>query len=180
MKIKRKKISKKIVIGLILACVIVGSIAYVVFAQQKTTDKKSNKPITYSGPTEQDKKDAEDENSTANKREDIENAPAATSSNKKQVTPVITNASQSGQQITVNSYVSGIFEDGGTCTMTATKGSSIVTKTSKAFADATTTSCAPIFVDRSAFPGAGSWNVVVGYSSNSAEGKSQNASLMIQ
>lgn len=179
MKIRRRKTSKKVVLAVLTACVVVGSVAYIVYAQQTKQPAKPNKPITYSGPSEQDKKDAEDNKKEVAAQQAIENQSSNTSQ-KKQVNPVITNARQSAQQITINAYISGVFEDGGTCTAVATKGSASVTRSSKAFADATTTSCAPIFVDRSAFPESGSWNVVVSYSSNTAEGKSQATPLAIQ
>ncbi len=181
MKIKRKRISKRVLVAIIVAACIVGSVAYIVYAQKADNDtNKKRKSITYSGPSEQDKKDAEDENSSASKREEIENNQSATTSSKKQVNPVITNANQSGDQVTVNAYISGVFEDGGTCTMTATKGTKTITRTSKAFADATTTNCSPLSIDRSAFSESGTWGVVVSYSSNSAEGKSQTSTLAVQ
>lgn len=180
MKIRRRKASKKIILAVLTACIVVGSIAYIVYAQQNKQPTKPSKPITYSGPSEQDKKDAADNKKEVAAQQTIENQPSSSGSQKKQVNPVITNARQSDQQITINAYISGVFEEGGTCTAVATKGSSVVTHKSNAFADATTTSCAPIFIDRSAFPDSGSWSVVVNYSSNSAEGKSQATPLAIQ
>lgn len=88
-----------------------------------------------------------------------------TASGKKQVTPVIT--SVSGDE--VRSYVSGVIEDGGTCTATATKtGASPVTKNSTGFADAAYTGCPPIQLSLS---GSG-WSIVVSYSSSTSEGAS--------
>src|SRR5688572_5096934 len=85
---------------------------------QTTND---NSGINYGPPTEEEKAQAEKH------KEDLARQMAqgsqSSSSQKKQITPVITNASQSGQEITINAYIPGIFENGGTCTVTFTKGS---------------------------------------------------------
>ncbi|MDO8335941.1 MAG: hypothetical protein Q7T74_04145 [Candidatus Saccharibacteria bacterium] len=181
MKIKQKRVSKKIIIIGLIAALIVGMAAYIVYAQSNTDDKKARKPITYSGPSEQDKKDAADNKANVAKRQEIEQqAKQETSSSKKQVSPVITNANQNGQQVTVTGYVSGVFEDGGTCTLVASKDGTSFTRTSKGFADATTTSCSPFFIDRSAFSEPGSWTVKISYSSSNAEGTSQTRAIEIQ
>lgn len=181
MKIKQKRVSKKVILAIIIACVAVASIVYVVYAQQVSDDnKKAKKPITYSGPTEQDKQDAANNKANVAKRQELEKEAKQESSSKKQVNPVITNASQSGQQVTITGYISGVFEDGGICTMIASKGSTTVTRTTKGFADATTTSCSPFFIERSVFSESGSWSVTIKYSSSSAEGTSQSKTLEIQ
>lgn len=90
---------------------------------------------------------------------------ATTSEGKKVVYPVITGASHEE----VNAYVSGIVEDGGTCTATATKGSQTITGTSTGFANVSYTSCPPISLSLPA----GKWSVVLNYSSATSEGKSQ-------
>lgn len=93
--------------------------------------------------------------------------PVPTPSGKKAVTPIITNASQ--EQI--NTYVPGIFEEGGTCKATLTKGSKTVTKTSAGFENVSYTSCTPMNLSGS-LTEKGTWSLVVSYSSASAEGKS--------
>jgi len=180
MKIKQKKVSKKIIIISTVAVIIIGSTAYAVYAQSNKDKTKPHKPITYSGPSEQDKKDAQDNKANVAKRQQIEQQAQQQTSSKKQVTPVITNANQNGQQVTITAYIAGVFEDGGTCTMVASKGSTTVTRTTKGFADATTTSCSPFFIDRSVFPESGVWDIKITYSSSNAEGISQSTALTIQ
>ena len=103
--------------------------------------------------------------------------PGASSTNpgsKKQVTPVITNASQ--EQI--NAYVPGVFEEGGSCTATLTKGNKTVTKTSTGFQNVSYTSCAPINISGQ-LTERGTWSLVLSYNSTTAEGKSAAASLEV-
>ena len=90
--------------------------------------------------------------------------PPASSGNKKTVYPVITSASRTE----VYAYVSGVLEDGGTCTATATQGSQTKTASAAGFANVSYTSCKPIKISLPA----GTWSVVVSYSSAGFEGKS--------
>jgi hypothetical protein len=138
---KIKSLSKKtlIIIGIVALIIVAGG----VLAFVKIRD--SNKPlptsadqptntVNFNPPTEQEKSAADERKEAIVNEQNSNNQTPAGS--KKQVVPVITNASQNG----VNSYVSGIFEEGGTCTATFTQGAAKFTKTSTAFADATTTS----------------------------------------
>ncbi len=97
---------------------------------------------------------------------------AGPESGTRSVTPVITAINQNGTEITVNAYVGNVFEDGGTCSLTATKNGNTVSKTSQAFANATTTDCAPLRLERASFNEAGEWNFIIKYTSSSSQGSS--------
>jgi len=98
------------------------------------------------------------------------------------VAPVITELRQgaSGADVSVNAYVSGVFEDGGTCTVTATQGTDSITATSQAFANATTTDCAPITIARSKFGKTGDWSFVVSYNSDTSKGQTKASVLSVK
>ena len=159
-----------LVLGVALVLLIVGGLTYSQIKNRQPSDQpaadntssQSDDYINLNPPTEQDKQEAE-----ANKKSLAEDQPAPppASSGKKQVTPFITSASRSE----VNAYVPGIFEDGGTCTATATKGSQARTASSNGFANVSYTSCQPIHWS---LPD-GSWSVIVSYSSSKAQGKSE-------
>lgn len=124
---------------------------------------------------------ANNENSESAKNGDATQTPAASGS-KKQATPSITYvgyADAAKQQIEVDAYVQGILEDGGVCTMTATKAGQTVTAQSTGRANVSQTRCENIIVDRSKFPSGGTWSVVVSYESAAASGSStpQNMEL---
>lgn len=173
--------SKKtlIIIGVIALIVVLGG----AFAFVKIKD--SNKPLPTSAdqptntvnlnPPTEEEKSAADERKDAIVNEQNSNTQTPAGS-KKQVVPVITNASQSG----VNSYISGVFEEGGTCTATYIQGAAKFTKGSIGFADATTTNCAPISTTRSDFPASGEWLVTIMYSSAAAEGSSAAKAFTVQ
>lgn len=171
-----KKI-KIIIAAVVTVCVLAvgGVLAYKHFHK--------NPSPTYPGPTAQEIKDAEDNKKNLEKRKQIEEGaknnplPAGT---KAAVNPQIINASQNGNEIFISASIGGVFEDGGTCTAVITYGDQTVTRSSEGFADATTTSCTPIRIDRSAFSASGTWSVVITYNSAKAEGKSQAAQLVLQ
>jgi hypothetical protein len=78
---------------------------------------------------------------------------------------VIVNADKAG----VSGYVSGVFEDGGTCTATATSTSgTTTTKSSSGFQNASYTQCAPISWDKQLT--AGSWSITLKYVSATSSG----------
>lgn len=139
---------------------------------QKTNDTAGDGSyVNLSPPTEEEKQETQ-----AHKKE-LSNSPSPSTTNegKKQVTPVITSANQDQ----ISAYVPGVFEDGGTCTATLTKGSKTVTKTSEGFKNVSYTSCAPINVSGS-FPEKGTWSVVVIYKSSAAEGTSKPTTFEVK
>jgi hypothetical protein len=71
----------------------------------------------------------------------------------------------------VAGYVSGVVEDGGTCTLTLTSGGARVTAENAAMADAATTSCGALTVpgDRLA---PGTWSATLAYESPTSSGSS--------
>lgn len=93
-----------------------------------------------------------------------------TDSSKRVVTPVITTWSDSAANPTVNGYVSGVVEDGGTCTLTLRNGNKVVTQSRQAVANATNTSCGQTAIPHSISPGA--WQATLSYSSPTSQGTS--------
>lgn len=99
---------------------------------------------------------------------------------KQSVTPVVVGAGQTGQQVSVRSYVSGVVENGGTCTFTFTNGSASFTKTVTGDADATTTKCPNLTLDTAAFSVKGQWSVKVSYTSTTSQGESSAITFEVQ
>lgn len=120
--------------------------------------------VNLSPPTSQDQ-----QNNQANKQALVDSGSGGTPTNadgKKAVTVIVTSATSTS----INGYVSGVFENGGTCTATLTNSTTGQTKTltSSGFENASYTSCTPMHPSLS---GSG-WSVVLSYSSSSAEGSS--------
>lgn len=165
---------KKVVVIIVITALVVAALgfaAFKVFRKTDTSTPTGTDTINLEPATEQDKQEA-DQNKDRIVEEQKQSANTGTSqtSNKKQVNVVITNAATDS----INAYVTGVFEENGTCTATFTQGSTSVTRTSNGFQNVSYTQCAPITPN---LPSGGSWSVVVSYSSSTAEGKSQAQSL---
>lgn len=147
-----------------------GALAFRQFSNDRNTDQdttqtsdNSENSVNISPPTEEEKKETA-ENKDSLVQDHPRPAPTNPADGKKQVTPIITSANGTD----VRAYVTGIFEDGGTCTATATKTGQTKTASSTGFADFNKTTCAPI---KLALSGSG-WTVTVNYNSATASGTS--------
>jgi hypothetical protein len=178
-KIKNKKLTLILIAVLLLAVTFIG---YKIFDRKQTSPQGvSEDPTSYSGPTDEEKAEANARKAEIVEQMEKEQSQSASSSgSKKQVKPVITNASQNGSEIFVSAYVPGIFENGGTCVLEAKKDSYTVRKTNNAFAGATTTDCAPFRISASEFKAKGDWQVTVSYTSAKAQGTSSASTLKVK
>jgi len=138
------------------------------------TDTSVN-DINMEPATEEEKQQAEDHKDDLVKQQETEANPKP-AGQKKQVSPSISSADQT----MISVFVSGVFEDGGTCTATITGPGNTIKKTSVGFANASYTSCEPIFLSRSDFSKSGTWSVSVAYSSSTADGTSANREFNVQ
>lgn len=171
---------RPIIVALVVVVLLVAAAA--AFAYKRHIDSNptsyDKKPhIDYSPATDEEKADSEQHKEDSTKKEDT---PTPTPSGLTSVTPVIVDASQYDNQIEVRAYTSGIFEDGGTCTITFTHGTLKVTKQVAASKDATTTRCTNLDVDRAEFQQPGQWTAIVSYSSSTAQGSSQPRTFEVQ
>lgn len=108
--------------------------------------------------------------------------PQAPTNTKKQVQPVLSYAGYvdaTNQQVEVDAFVPSLVEEGGTCTLIATKDSQKVTVQTTGHTNVSQTRCDNFVIERSRFPTGGTWSVVVSYDSATAQGSSaaQNMEL---
>ncbi len=149
---------------------------------QKYTKTSTGYDVNLNPPTVEDKKEAEQNKEKISQEQEKEGPqipqPQPESANKK--TPFITFAGQEGQSVEVSGYVTGIFEDGGTCTATFTQNSRKVTASSQGFKDSDHTTCTPILVQRNQFPASGTWSATLSYNSSQGSGTSESRNVTIQ
>jgi hypothetical protein len=143
-------------------------------ASVDTTTGESESKIDLSPPTEEEKQQAED-----NKRrlEQEAREQSQGNSNTKPAKPVITSAgqydsAQYGTTIEVRALVTGVYETGGFCTATFSMSGQKLERKVEALQDATTTRCDAVIIPRVDFPAAGTWDLVVSYSSAAYKGVS--------
>lgn len=131
------------------------------------------------GPTTKEEKTETDAHKQELAQQQNQPTPTPTPGEKKPVTPIITNANQTASGINISAFVPGITEDGGSCTLTLTKGGLKVTKTNGAFFSGTNTSCQNFTVSPNDFSESGDWQAVVSYSSATAQGTSANRQITV-
>jgi hypothetical protein len=169
------KLSKNQLLPIILAglvLVLVGGLIFNRWQDSKSsssqdTNQADDAEINLSPPTEEEIKAAQEHKDELVKQQNQQNQPT-----NGKVTPIIIDAGYYDNQLEVRSFVPGIFEAGGTCTVTASKGNEKVSKQSAASQGATTTDCPVTNIPRSELS-AGSWTVVVSYVSTTNQGSSE-------
>ena len=106
------------------------------------------------------------------------NPPDANTSTQKSVKPLITSWGQTSSGVEVSAYVPNVIEDGGTCTLTLTKGDKQVSAKRKGISNVSTTSCGTLFIEEEL--SAGTWQATVSYSSTKAKGVSNPIDITIE
>lgn len=171
-----KKNKKLIVPACLVAILLLATSAYFVFIRdnQGSDQFTSNDDnINYEPPTEDEIQQAE------NNKEELGNqvsgTPERTGSGKIAVVPIISTASPTF----VSGFVPGVFEEGGICKYEFSNDSQTFTKTSSGFGNVNNTQCEPLQLSNSDFPSNGSWNIVLNYSSTTAEGQSNASTISL-
>jgi cytoskeletal protein RodZ len=172
-------LSKKVALIALAVILVGGGVAYITVKRHEA-QQTPNSPINLKPATKQDKQRAEDNKSRIVKEETSQNSQPQTTNTKKSVTPTITYAGQYGDSVEVGGYVSGIFEDGGTCTATFTQNGASITKTSSGVENANSVSCPAITAKAEEFSPRGTWKVTLSYSSATASGVSESRNIEVK
>jgi ABC-type lipoprotein release transport system permease subunit len=171
--------TKKIILVTVIAIITVGTL--VAFASHSNSTKNQKKKqqtassssphINYSPPTKEDSARVDQ-----NKQAIVDKQQAPTNPNAteiKTVVPTITYADEYQGQVEVGAYVSGIFENSGTCTATFTLGSKSLTQQTIGVTGASSVNCPAMTLPVTSFEPKGVWSVTVTYTSPTAKGISK-------
>ena len=175
MQIKKNKKTVKIILLLATAIIILGLSYYFVAHKGSpavTSSGKKQNTVNYQPPTASEKQAGD-----AQKQVNVDNA-ATDKTVPSTANVVISNASQSGDVIRVRAFVSNAIENDATCTTTLINGLNKVTKTTSAFSDASSTQCGAIDFSRDQFATAGTWQIVVSYSSSRLSGSAKSSVII--
>ncbi len=170
---------KKLLVAPLCVLILLGT-GYVFYQHKNNNTANSNTAgedkINYEPPTKEDAQRASD-----NKQRIVEEEtkPAQNNGSKKLITPTITYASEQGEKIEAGGFVSNIFEDGGVCTFTFTKGTASFSKHSTGISNAQSVACPAITVGNGEFSEKGQWSVTLSYSSATASGTSAPKTLAV-
>lgn len=168
---------KKTKVLAVVFALIVLSIAIIYFISNRKhpEDISSTAGTTYSPPTEEEKKQAEDNKKELEKRIELESkVPVPTNQNveKKNANPIVSSAGQYENTVEVSSFISDVYEDGGQCKFTLSKDQYIITKNLAGLKDARTTRCPLLKIPRNEFLSTGNWTVKMIYESEKYQGTS--------
>lgn len=104
--------------------------------------------------------------------------PDSDQTSKKPVQVGISYAGASAGKLEIEAFTPDIIEGTGKCTATLSKDGTIVTESSEAFIDATTSQCRQILIDLSRLS-SGVWSLVINYDSPTSQGKSSIVEVSI-
>jgi hypothetical protein len=133
-------------------------------AQETPTIAQESQNIDFSPATEEDKLDVD----SRKIGHDSSSQPTTPPNTLKTVTPVIVGSNNSSP-VSVRSYVSGVIESGGICTLTLTNSTSTLTAEGKASAGPQTTDCPELSIETTA---PGTWRAQISYKSPTSQGTS--------
>lgn len=177
----RSKSFKKIMLTLLLVIGIT-TVAVLYYSFRNKEKPQAPPSIAANGdylnlqpPTKEDKQAVEETKKDIATKQDNPSAVQPSSA-----TVVVTRASQYDVTIEAAGYAQNIFEDGGTCAYTFTKNNLKVVKSTVAFKDVRTTNCTPVEINRNEFSEAGTWQLVLSYTSTKIKGSSISRPMEIQ
>lgn len=179
----KNKNHKKIIFGALLLTLMGALFFYAVHKEKSPTgdNSGSGETIMYEEATEEEKQQAEqNKQKIVGEQEADKDNEQEQKENKKSVTPVITSAGHYGDQIEVRAFIPGIFENGGTCTITLKQNDVKIVRQVEGIQDATTTRCDTVNILRDEIPNAGTWTARVNYNSPSSQGESDETSFEIK
>jgi hypothetical protein len=139
---------------------------------ESTPEQVDQETITYAPANDDEKQQAEDNKQRIVEQQEQEQQNSSNNGTIRTVNVVVTSASMDS----IFARVSGVVEDGGTCTATFTKGGTALSKSSDSIANVSDTQCGRIVPPSLA---SGTWQVVVAYKSNFAQGSSEPVALTI-
>lgn len=142
-----------------------------------TTGKEP--PVNLDPPTKADAERVEDTKQKIVDKQSSGTGSTTLTGAKKTVKVAITYAGQYGQTVEVGAEVA-VFEEGGTCTIKFSLGTSSFTKTVQAIQNVNRVNCPAVIVNSSEFNPKGAWSVMASYSSNTSSGSSDISTVGVK
>ncbi|HYF96520.1 MAG TPA: hypothetical protein VD947_00605 [Patescibacteria group bacterium] len=156
-RLKNKKILLVVLAALLLFTA--GAGAWVLSQKDKSTELAPGE-INYDPPTNAEKKETEQfKKDLVEKTNNPSNNPSS-----ENINVTMTYLGYENDQVRATGFIAGIFEEGGTCTLTLTKGTLKATGTSAGIQDVNKTTCPSISIDKGQLEN-GEWSGVLTYAS---------------
>jgi hypothetical protein len=183
--IKNKKSS--LIIVSILVVIATTGIAFAVYKSNDSETVATTDPldtINYGEATETEKQEtAANKDKVAAQTESQNNQQSSetpgSQSSKKTVTPILTYIEQQDSgSVAARGYIPGIIENGGTCTLTLSKGSIKLADNHTAYGNAQNTGCGLMIIDKSKLS-SGTWSATISYISVKYTGTSEPQNVRV-
>jgi hypothetical protein len=169
-------------VRLVLAVLLIAALsilAFSYFSNRSNSTVSDEDGINYGPPTEEERRSADEVKEKLSEDNDRQDIPRD-DDDKIIANVVVVDASQYGSEVEVRAFVSNHIQDG-TCTISFSKpGQQTIQKEVQARADASTSICGNVTMDRAEFPSDGDWTVVVSYNSQDAKGNSSERKLTLE
>jgi hypothetical protein len=169
--------SKRNLLALVVILLLVAGGAYylLVLKDDGSNSDVATEKIDLSPPTEAEI--AETEQHKQNLAQKDSETPDSQNQN---VIPVIGFLHQAeNKNVEANGYISGVMEEGGTCTLTLTKDGTKVSESRKSLNDAQSTICGLIVIPREKLS-TGEWKATITYSTSKYQGTSEERSVQVK
>lgn len=179
---KTKKTNKtKILIAVFILLLVTGVVGvYSYVGQDNPAKPLAAGEINYSPPTGEEKAAGDKKKKElVEEQTNREKGGPSSTTGKVKVNVIITDAAQYDNVIEVRAFTQNYYEDG-TCIIKFTKDTAVVSKSTPAYKDVSTTICTNPLIKRSEFGSSGDWNVAVEYVSQNAAGTSSTQTIRIK
>lgn len=180
MRIKQKSSKRTLITVLIILTLLIGAsiAAFIYNDAQQPPEPRDEGSINYDPPTQEEVEESQDAKKQLSENENKK--PEVDPETKKKVAQVgVANTYTSDDSLEIRAFTPTVVEGGGTCTAKLTKGSAIISGSSEAFVDASTSQCRPIIIPLSKFPQAGVWKLTVTYESTNYSGASPSMDVQL-
>lgn len=188
-KTKRSTKSRLVIAAILAGVLVTGYACYAYFAHtwpfptnytsEVIRSENDGDTINLNPPTSQEIEDSQDAKRRAEEA-DSNNASATPSSTQtKNVAVGVAYADIVSDKLEIRAFTPGVVEGGGECTAKLVQGSLVITGTSVAFVDSSSSQCRPIYINVSDFPSSGKWQLIVSYSSSTSRGTSDTVEVKI-
>lgn len=181
---------KKIIVSVIFGCsVLIGLVAFadaknlidIPFFNDKPSQNMPKDSVNYDPPTKEEVDETQKfkENLTKDGTTNVSQDPPKQANGKKVIVPVLSSWGFDTPFLQASGFVPNVIEQGGVCTLTATKDGASVTATIDGTPNAQNVSCGLMNINRDKLT-AGTWKMILSYSSNNYEGVSTSQTQEVE
>lgn len=140
--------------------------------EASTESERPVNSVDYSGPSQTDTDSSQDG------KKNNDNS-SETPNNAENISVAVSYADVLNDNVEIRAFIPGLIEGSGTCTATLKQGDLTVQASSKAFVDASSSQCEPIYIPLAKFSTKGKWILTISYKSSTHSGASETVEVTL-